>query len=181
MGRATLNVEKDTVLISQSQQQSLFTSNQEEAGTRITLHCSESSKRVFVKAKDTDILIIMVYAFAITSPPYDWYLQIDKRKIVSIKKIYQDFGKTTILCLPQFHSLTGCDTVSHFFGISKTSVFQRLLKDTSTAHLIEKLGESATVSENVTYQVMSFIQKYIYCAKTNEGLVEIRMRQYDTM
>ena len=35
MGRTTLNIEKDTVLISQSQQQSLFTPNQEEADTRI--------------------------------------------------------------------------------------------------------------------------------------------------
>ena len=55
MGRATLSIEKDTVLISQSQQQSLFTSNQEEeeeeADTRIALHCSESSKRVFRKSK----------------------------------------------------------------------------------------------------------------------------------
>ena len=56
--------------------------------------------------------------------------------------------KTTILCLPQFHSLTDCDTVSHLFGISKTSVFQRLLKDTPAAHLIGKLGESTTVSDN---------------------------------
>ena len=71
MGRTTLNIEKDTVLISQTQKRSLFTSNQEEADTRIALHCSESSKPVLEKAKDTDILILMVYAFALTSPPYD--------------------------------------------------------------------------------------------------------------
>ena len=104
------------MLISQSQQQSLFTSNQEEADTRITPHCSESSKPVLVKAKDTDILILMVYTFALTSP-YDCYLQIDNGKIVIVKKIYRNFGKTTSLCLPQFHPLTGCETV---FGISKT-------------------------------------------------------------
>ena len=69
MGRTTLNIEKDRVLISQSQQQSLFTSNQEEADTRTALHCSESSKPLLVKAKDKDILILMVYAFALTSPP----------------------------------------------------------------------------------------------------------------
>ena len=74
LGRTTFNIEKDTVLISQSQQQSLFTSNQEEADTRIAPHCSESSKPVLVKAKDTDILILMVYAFALTSSPYYWYL-----------------------------------------------------------------------------------------------------------
>ena len=71
MGRTTLNIEKDTVLISQTQKRSLFTSNQVEADTRIGLHCSESSKQVLEKTKDTDILILMVYAFALTSPPYD--------------------------------------------------------------------------------------------------------------
>ena len=82
-----------------------------------------------------------------------------------------------LLCV----SLTGCDTVSHFFGISKTSDFQRLLKDTSVASLIEKLGESAIASENLTYQVMNFTQKYAYRGKINEELVETRMRQYNMM
>ena len=34
-------------------------------------------------------------------------------------------------------------------------VFHRLLKDTPATHLIEKLGQSATVSEDLLYQVMS--------------------------
>ena len=65
MSCTTLNIEKDTVLILQSQQESLFTSNQEETDTRIALHCPESSNPVLVKAKDTDILILMVYAVSI--------------------------------------------------------------------------------------------------------------------
>ena len=85
------------------------------------------------------------------------------------------------MCLPQFHSLTGCDTISDIFGISITCVFQRLLKDTSAAHLTENIGKSATVSEDITYHVMSFIQKYVYRGKTNEELVETRMIQYNTM
>ena len=36
-------------------------------------------------------------------------------------------------------------------------VFQRVDKDTSAAHLIENLGESATVSEELLCQVISFI------------------------
>ena len=72
-------------MISQSQQQNLFTSNKEEADTRIALRCSERSNPVLVKAKDIDILILMVYAFALTSPPYDCYLQIGNGKIVSVK------------------------------------------------------------------------------------------------
>ena len=158
MGHATLNIEKDTVLISQSQQKSLFTSNQEEADTRIAMHCSESSKPVFVKSKDTDILDLMVYAFAITSPPYD------NNKIFSIKKIIKILEKQLV-----------CIYLSFILLLAVTyqkRVFQRLLKDTSPAHLIEKLAELATVSENSTYQVTSFSQKYIYRGKTNEELVD---------
>ena len=117
--------------------------------------------------------------FALTSP-YDCYLQIDNGKIVSVKNIYQNFGifgKKSNLCLP----LTGSDTVSHFLGISKTCVFERLLRDTSAAHFIEKLGESATVSEDLLYQVMSFIQKYVFRGKTNEEIEETRMKQHNTM
>ena len=80
--------------------------------------------------------------------------------LLALKKLSK-FWKNS-LCLPQFYSLTGCNTVSSFFKnifISKTCVFQRLLKDTSAAHLIEQVGESTTVNEDLKYHVMSFIQK----------------------
>ena len=111
-------------LISQSQQQSLSTSDQEEVDTRIALHCSESSNPVLVKAKDTDILILMVYTFAVTSPPHDWYLQINNGKIVSVEKIYQNFGITTSLCsyfsfillLAAISSATSLEYQKHVFS-----------------------------------------------------------------
>ena len=65
----------------------------------------------------------MVYAFAKTSPPYDWYLQIDKRRIVSIKKNYQNFGKklvcvnlSFILLLAMASSATSLDYQKHMFS-----------------------------------------------------------------
>ena len=80
------------MLISQSEQQSLFTLNQKDAETRIALHFSE--RRNSVSVKDTDKLILMVYTFAVFSPPYDWYLQID-----NVKK-FQNLGKTKDADLP---------------------------------------------------------------------------------
>ena len=70
----TKNNEKNAILISRSDQQSFNTSNQEEAVTRIALLGSENSQLALVKAKDTDILNMAVYAFALISPPCDWYL-----------------------------------------------------------------------------------------------------------
>ena len=44
-----------------------------------------------MKVKDTDMLILMVYAFAFNSSPYDWYLQINSGNVVGVKEIYQKF------------------------------------------------------------------------------------------
>ena len=103
----------------------------------------------------------MVYAFALTSPPYDSCLQTDNGKIVNIKKkIIKILEKqlvcaylTFILLLAVAPSVTSSEYQKY---VLKTL---RLLKDTSAANLIEKLGESSTVSEKLTYQVISFIQK----------------------
>ena len=43
----------------------------------------------------------MVYAFALTWP-YDWYLQIGSGKIVSVKKIYQNFEKQLVCAYLSF-------------------------------------------------------------------------------
>ena len=60
----------------------------------------------------------MVDAFAITSPPYNWYLQVDNDKTVSIKKTINFLKKNpTSLCLSKLHSVTGSDNFSQFFGI----------------------------------------------------------------
>ena len=64
---------------------------------RIVLHFSGTSKPVLVKAKDTYILILMAHAFALTSPPYSWYLQVANGKIVSIKKIIKIL-ETQLVC-----------------------------------------------------------------------------------
>ena len=50
-------------------------------------------------------------------------LQTGKDSFVSIRKIYENFGSTTYLLLPQFHAVTGCDAVSYFFNVSKRLVF----------------------------------------------------------
>ena len=119
MGRTTLNIEKDTALISHSQKQSLFSLNQVETDTRIALHCSESSKPVLVKAKDTDILVLMGYAFALTSQSYDWYLQIDNRKIVSVKKYIKILEKQLVCAYLSFFLSLAAITPATYFKYQK--------------------------------------------------------------
>ena len=111
----------------------------------------------YIKAKDTDILILIIYAYADQQPEQDFFMQTDQDSFVSIRKIYENLGSTTCLLLPQFHATTGCDTVSYFSNVSKRVVFERV----SSGHT-----------------PFNMIVDKIY-SKEAEGIVETRMRQYN--
>ena len=111
--------------------------NHEEADTRVVLHAFNSEGSVIVKAKDMDILILVIYAYALKKPEAIWCMQIDHNKFVNVGKIAQFLNESTCLQLPAFHSLTGCDTTSYFYRISKTSVFGKATKNQSL-YLLEQ-------------------------------------------
>ena len=82
----------------------LFTFNHEEADTKIVYCCSSFNKPCIVKAKDTAILIWMIYACVVQQSEQDWYMQTDKDYFVSIRKTYETFSSTNCLLLLQFHA-----------------------------------------------------------------------------
>ena len=57
----------------------------------------------------------MIYAYAGQQPEHDLYMQTGNVSFVSIRKIYEKFGSSTCLLLPQFHAATS-DSVSYFFN-----------------------------------------------------------------
>ena len=81
-----------------------------------------------MKAKRDDILILIIYVNAVQQPEHDWYIQTDKDTFVSIRKIHENFGSTTWLLLPQFHTVPGWDRVSYFFNVSKQVMFHQVLQ-----------------------------------------------------
>ena len=62
----------------------------------------------------------MVYAFALTSPPYDWYLQIDNGMIASVKKVLEKqlvcAYLSFILSLAGIPSATSLEYQKHVFS-----------------------------------------------------------------
>ena len=76
------------------------------------LHSSELDSDVVI-CKDTDVLILMIWAYSkliITN----WYLIYDHEKLGEIRKIYFYLGKILSLNLPKIQALTGCNTISYF-------------------------------------------------------------------
>ena len=90
-------------------------------------------------------------------------------------------GEDICLKLPKIHAVTGCDTTSFFFGVSKIKVLKKIMKDNSKLKWLDSLGESEVLSPEGLSAVTMFIQKVLYNGKENESLVETRIRLYKSM
>lgn len=52
----------------------------------------------------------------------------DLRRFIPLHDIWKTIGNDKCLCLPAVHALSGCDTVSSFYGIGKKKVWRQILK-----------------------------------------------------
>ena len=94
----------------------------EEADTRMVLHCiHNSSETIVVSARDTDVLLLLVAHCDHVQSNNLWLMAgaAKIRKYFNISKIYDTLSENTVPALLPYHSLTGCDTTSYFFGKSK--------------------------------------------------------------
>ena len=85
---------------------------------------------------------MMIYSYVVQQPEHDWLMEAEKGSFVNIRKIYERFGSTTCLLLPQFHTITVCDTVSYFFNVLKRVVFERTSSGIPPFNMIVELGSS---------------------------------------
>ena len=78
--------------------------------------------------------------------------------------------------LPKIHAVTGRDTTSFFYGVSKIKVLKKLMKDNSKLKRLDSLGETVVLIPE------GFPRKNVlYNSKENEILVETRIRIYKSM
>ena len=83
----TITEGEKTWKINEADFESSFLCNHEEADSRIVLHASQSTKNVVVVAKDTDVLVILVYAYLRVSPVNSWVMRYDSSKFANIGTI----------------------------------------------------------------------------------------------
>ena len=68
--------EENTWHIDKGEITNIFKCNHEEADTRVILHASLSSDNIIVVASDTDVLVLMVNAFAKLQPTKGWQIRV---------------------------------------------------------------------------------------------------------
>ena len=176
----TINHKKITTRITRNDADVTVECNHEEADTRLVLHALSSEGPVIVNAKDTDILILMIYACALKKPETILCMQIDHNIIVNVGKITQFLDESACLQPPAFYFLTGCDTTSYFYRISKTSIFEKA-RNKKSLYLLEQLGNERTSDECGEASITKFIHKTIYSGKRGDQLVTTKIWQYDKL
>ena len=110
---------------------SMQDNDHEEADTKILLHLQHAlqngSRSCLIRTVDTDVLVIITGKFhklLSMCPDADIWIAFSTGKHFTyfhINTIATALGKEKCVALPTFHSFTGCDTVSAFFGKGKLS------------------------------------------------------------
>jgi len=105
----------------------------EEADTRLLIHLKDAllndCTNCLVCTVDTDVQVILLgkfhYLMTLCQDISVW-VAFDAGKNFTyyhIHAVYNDLGSEKSLALPVFHSLTGCDTTSAFFGKGKKAAW----------------------------------------------------------
>ena len=106
----------------------------EEADTRLLIHLQDSLRNdctnCLVHTVDTDVIVILIGKFHhLTTLCQNVNIWVafgtgKNFKYYHINAFYEDLGREKSLALPVFHSFTGCDTTSAFFGKGKKSAWE---------------------------------------------------------
>ena len=107
--------------------------NHEEADTKMVLHLLDAlqrgSKTCLIRTVDTDVVVILIGMFeqltAICQMANIWVAFGTGKNFTyyHVNDIATTLGTEKSVSLPVFHSFTGCDTVSAFYGKAKASAW----------------------------------------------------------
>ena len=106
----------------------------------------QGSSNVVISTNDSDVLILGAYVCAL-HVARNWFFNHECHAYADLRCIADSLGDSACY-LPQFHSLTGCDTTSLFYFRGRTKPWDRAMKSPGAFQLIKDLGNSRN-NENV--------------------------------
>ena len=168
--------ESETLRITASGTELLLNCNHHEADTRIVYHASIAKDPVVIQATDTDILVVLCYAYSVCKPKDNWMMKVDDR-YASVKKVVEYFGDDVCKVLPAYHSITGCDTTSFPYGVGKIQPLKKM-RHKGKVHLLTEMGKSIN-SVLKLEGPRSFMQTCMYSGTDKESFVETRIRMFN--
>ena len=156
----------------------IYLCNHEEADTRMIADAAITlgTNYIVLSAYDSDIFFLGVYDCALNTSRH-WRIEYKSECYIDLQGIAKTLGKFDVP-LPTFHAMTGCDTSSYFHFKGKVTPWKKMLNNPHWLSLIDKLGEEKELSENAIQNCIEFVKLVVYGAKTDEALVQTKIRMY---
>lgn len=168
-------------IITDSQPVQSLSSSQEEADTKIILHCLYSSMdskctTIVVRSPDTDVfLLLLAYVNKIKK-----HLIFDtgtgnNRRQIDISIVKDKLSPNVCNALIGLHSFTGCDTVSSFTGKGKIKPFSIMCNDPKLVTCFEKLGTQEELEDTLVRGLQNFVCR-LYGYPSATGVDDVRLK-----
>lgn len=139
--------------------------NHEEADTRLILHCWHAGQffcnKVAIRTVDTDVVVLALCFFSRTNLIELWIdFGIGKnRRLMAIHEMALALGPQRCAVLPLFHALTGCDTVSCFYGKGKKTAWSAWNSYPALTHAM--LGIINDTDSYTSQSTLSILERFI--------------------
>lgn len=141
--------------------------NQEEADSRIFLHVQNAvnsgCENVIIRTVDTDVVAIALSCFSELNAKELWvaFGTGSNFRMIPIHSIHQNIGRVKSSVMHIFHAITGCDTVSFFYGKKKKTMWETW---TVYPELTGALLSISMQPNNVSDDVMKIVERFIVIA-----------------
>jgi len=142
-------------------------SDQEEADTRIVLHCLHAAQRIpsncaiVVRSPDTDVFVLLLhYSCQIPHRLIFSTGSGNNKRLLDVHSFARELDSDICAALPSFHVFTGCDTTSAFVRKGKRLPFKLLCKNQHAVDAFKSLGTSPDV---ITETTVSELEKFVCC------------------
>jgi len=145
-------------------------SDQEEADSRIVLHCLfeaqkiTSNSSIVVHSPDIDVFnLLLHYSFQISCTLLFYTGSRNNKHTLAVYKFARELKSA-------FHAFTGCDTTSAFVRKGNKGPFRMLWKNTHAVEAFNSLGTNPnTVSETTFHE----LQKFVCCMYGKSSYVDV--------
>ena len=157
----------------------------EKADTRMILHAHHAGGPCVIHSNDTDVQILLLSHSLALGKCYIKKGRSTKTRIIELSIVAESLFKQIspgiseqdfLKALIRVHALTGCDTVSAFYGKGKWKSIQLLLKNESYVKAMVEIGETWNVSD-ATFNAAEERVCHLY-GKKGQNVDLLRYEQY---
>ncbi|KAG1659234.1 Programmed cell death protein 4 [Nymphon striatum] len=157
-------------------------SSQEEADTRIFLHCAHAASAGFETLKivsETDVFVLCL-AFCEEIPSQLFQKSGTQARIqyIDIHKVANVFGTENCKALLGLHAITGCDTVSAFAGRGKVNAIKLLKSNTGFRNALKDLGSEWKLKSGLLEKLEEFVCHIYNARASTNSISELRYRLF---